>query len=69
MSSTRPSERQVFDADGRLLLFFGAGGWGPGLFTLPAGIAIDGKDRIYVVDQWPGNVQMFQYLGEQDAKR
>jgi hypothetical protein len=37
-------------------------GTGPGTFWMPAGIHIDGKDRIFVVDQLNHRVQVFQYL-------
>ena len=33
-----------------------------GTFWLPAGIHIDGRDRIYVVDQINKRVQVFDYL-------
>ena len=39
---------QVFDDRGRLLMAFGEEGGGPGEFSLPAGVAIDESDRIWV---------------------
>ena len=42
----------------------GEGGIEPGQFSMPAGIAADADDRIYVVDQFNARVQVFQYLGE-----
>jgi hypothetical protein len=42
----------------------GEGGIQPGQFSVPAGIAVDNDDRIYVVDQLNARVQVFQYLGE-----
>jgi len=53
---------QIFDQEGRLLLFVGQAGSGPGQFHLPAGLYIDEEDRIYVVDQFNRRVQVFQYL-------
>jgi hypothetical protein len=47
---------------GRLLLFVGSGGSGPGEFLLPAGLYVDNNDRIYVADQGNSRVQVFQYL-------
>jgi DNA-binding beta-propeller fold protein YncE len=40
------------------------GSW-PAAFQLPAGIAIDEIDRIYVADQLNSRIQVFQYLKEQ----
>ena len=59
---------QIFDQEGNVLLFVGGAGFGPGKFALPAGLAIDAQDRIYVVDQMPANLQIFQYLGEKANK-
>ena len=53
---------QIFDEEGQLLLFVGAGGRNPGEFVLPAGMFIDEQDRIYVADQGNSRVQVFQYL-------
>jgi hypothetical protein len=60
---------QIFDQSGRILLAVGSGGIDPGEFLLPAGITIDDQDRIYVVNQVPGSVQIFQYLGEKWKKK
>ena len=53
---------QIFDQDGQLLLFVGSVGSGPGEFFLPAGLFIDARNRVYVVDQGNARVQVFQYL-------
>ena len=55
---------QVFDQLGRLLLFFGDAGPAPGRFAMPAGVYVDRRDRVYVVDQMNRRVQVFQYLGK-----
>jgi sugar lactone lactonase YvrE len=60
---------QVFDPQGRLLLFFGQTGAGPpGDFNLPTGLAIDGQDRLYVADTWNGRVQIFQILANAETQ-
>ena len=59
---------QIFDKEGRLLLFVGDGGTYYGQFSVPAGMAIDKEDRIYVVDQLNRRVQVFQYLSEKYKK-
>jgi len=40
----------------------GSVGSGPGEFFLPAGLFIDKRNRVYVVDQGNARVQVFQYL-------
>ena len=47
---------------GNVLLFIGQFGPRPGYFRLPAGIAIDGNDRIDVAGQLNGKVQVFHYF-------
>jgi DNA-binding beta-propeller fold protein YncE len=54
---------QIFDDQGRLLLYVGNGGANPGQFHLPAGMFVDKNNRIYVVDQLNARVQVFQFLG------
>jgi len=51
---------QVFDGQGRLLDYFGSGGTGVGQFTLPAGIYIDPRDRIFVADSYNRRIQVFR---------
>jgi DNA-binding beta-propeller fold protein YncE len=50
------------DLAGQLLYYFGAGA-GVGDFLLPAGVAIDRHDRIFVVDSYRRRIQTFQYTG------
>jgi len=56
------SNFQIFDQEGRILLFVGELGAWPGYLHLPGGIAIDENDRIYVADQLNARVEVFQYL-------
>ena len=42
----------------------GSAGSEEGSFWLPAGIAADEQDRIYVADTYNHRVQVFQFLGE-----
>ena len=61
---------QIFDKEGHILLYVGSSGIGPGKFALPAGLYVDrNTDRIYVVDQIPGDLQIFQYLGKKWRQR
>ena len=61
-STYSPARVEVFDEEGHLLLFVGAGGARQGEFFLPAGLSIDSHDRVYVADQGNARVQVFQYL-------
>jgi len=58
---------QIFDRAGQLLMAFGGSGDGPGEFSLPSGITIDDRDRIWVADSYNRRVQVFQYLAEDAA--
>jgi DNA-binding beta-propeller fold protein YncE len=60
---------QVFDNEGHLLYYFGGRGTELGQFQLPAGLQIDGHDRIYVVDAFNRRVQVFHYYGAQAEGR
>jgi DNA-binding beta-propeller fold protein YncE len=53
---------QIFGPDARFLLNFGRSGSSAGELWLPAGLAIDDADRLYVVDSYNRRVQTFQYL-------
>ena len=52
---------QLFDADFTTLTFIGQGGEGPGRFKGASGIDVQG-DRIAVVDQLGGRLQVFKFL-------
>ena len=51
---------RVYDAEGRPLSSFGRAGMLLGEFLSPAGLWIDGHDRIYVADSGNRRVQVFQ---------
>src|SRR5271166_661540 len=53
---------QVFNGEGQLLYYFG-NGTGEGEFQMPAGLQIDKKDRVHVVDSYNRRIQVFQYFG------
>jgi DNA-binding beta-propeller fold protein YncE len=60
---------QVFDNEGRLLIYFGQAGYWPGQFSAPYDIAIDTKNnRVVTSEQFPGRVQMFQYVTDAQAE-
>jgi DNA-binding beta-propeller fold protein YncE len=60
---------QIFDRDGRLLLFFGSEGTGPGQFWLPAGIGIDPNDRIWISDTYNRRIQVFDYISSRGRSK
>ncbi len=53
---------QIFDTSGQLLLFVGdrSETLGPAKFMLPAGLAIDEDDRVYMVDQFFRKIDVFR---------
>ena len=59
---------QIFSGDGELLLSVGEGGVKnieePGKYILPAGIAIDERQLVYVVDQIQRKVEIFRMLDQ-----
>lgn len=64
----------IFNQTGDLLLVFGgyyavstSGKQAPGGFSLPVGIDIDGRGRIFIVDQLNARVQVFQYMPDTSA--
>jgi DNA-binding beta-propeller fold protein YncE len=60
VSSTRDSHVRIYGSDGSVLGSFGRSGMGIGEFNAPAGLWIDGKNRLYVADTNNGRVQVFQ---------
>ena len=58
---------QIFDDQGRLLLFFSGGGHGEGQLYVPLGLGIDHRDRIYVADRANNRIQVFQYVSLEDG--
>ena len=60
----------VFNRDGKFLMGIGGAGRDTGKFYLPAGVWVDGQDRVFVADTMNGRVVLFQYLGgDADAGR
>jgi DNA-binding beta-propeller fold protein YncE len=60
VSSTRDSQIGIYRRDGHLLGFFGRPGREIGEFNAPAGLWIDGANRLYVGEANNGRVQVFQ---------
>jgi DNA-binding beta-propeller fold protein YncE len=60
VSSTRDSHIGIYRRDGRQLGSFGRPGMEIGEFNSPAGLWIDGTNRLYVGDTNNGRVQVFQ---------
>jgi DNA-binding beta-propeller fold protein YncE len=60
VSSTSDSHIRIYGRDGSLLNSFGRSGMEIGEFNSPAGLWIDGANRLYVADTNNGRVQVFQ---------
>jgi hypothetical protein len=59
----------VFNKDGQLLTYIGMNhGELPGQFKALVGVAIDKKNRVFTAEQFPGRVQMFQYVTDAEAE-
>lgn len=59
------SNFQMFDDEGRVLLYVGSYGARPGQMIMPAGIAIPwGQRRIYVAEQITRRVQVFERIDQ-----
>jgi DNA-binding beta-propeller fold protein YncE len=60
---------QVFTPEGRLLIWMGGHGALPGQFDVIAGLTFDGKrNRVITSEQYPGRVQIFRYVTNEEAK-
>jgi DNA-binding beta-propeller fold protein YncE len=55
---------KVFNREGRLLIYFGQPGNYPGQFAGLYDIYIDKQNRVFTTEQYPGRVQMFQYVSD-----
>jgi streptogramin lyase len=53
-----------YDKNGKFVKAWGKLGTGPGEFSLPHGIGMDSKGRLYVVDRNNGRVQVFEQSGK-----
>jgi sugar lactone lactonase YvrE len=60
---------QVFNREGQLLTYIGQGhGDLPGQFKALVGVAVDHKKhRVFTAEQYPGRLQMFQYVTDAEA--
>jgi hypothetical protein len=69
VTSSRDSHIAIYGRDGSLLGSFGRTGMEIGEFNSPAGLWIDGTNRLYVADTNNGRVQVFQLSHDSEAAR
>ena len=69
-SPTKLQDRlQVFNREGQLLAYIGIGhGDLPGQFKALVGVTVDKHDRVFTAEEYPGRVQMFQYVTDAAAE-
>ena len=60
---------QVFNNEGRLLIYFGEHGSGRACSCRPNDIAIDKTNRVFISEQFQGRVQMFRYVTDAEAEQ
>jgi DNA-binding beta-propeller fold protein YncE len=60
---------QVYDKQGELLAFVGGHGHGPGQFEALTGVFVDKQNRVFTSEQYPGRVQMFRYVTDEEAAK
>lgn len=64
---------QVFNPRGQLLLPFGSGSRDqvdePARFMLPAGVTVDERGNVYVVDQFLHKIEVFRRVSEEEGRR
>ncbi len=58
------SNVQVFDAEGRLLMFFSSLGYGEGQLLQPLGITATPQGDILVADRYNRRIQVFRVLDD-----
>ena len=59
---------QAFNRQGQLLTYIGIGhGDLPGQFDALIGVAVDKQNRIFTSEQYPGRLQVFQYITDAEA--
>ena len=51
---------KIFNTDGKFLGQFGGLGDGPGQLAFPTDLAVDDRDRIYVVERQTARIQVFE---------
>lgn len=60
IADTGNSRIVVTDLNGTVLQQFGSEGSAPGQLREPIGLAVDGRERLYVGDTWNARIQVFQ---------
>ncbi|MGD0651782.1 MAG: 6-bladed beta-propeller [Verrucomicrobiia bacterium] len=59
---------QCYTPDGHLLMWLGGHGLFPGQFRTVEGLYIDKNNRIFTSEQYPGRVQMFHYVTDDETR-
>jgi sugar lactone lactonase YvrE len=60
---------QIYSQEGQLLMFMGSGtGILPGMFSGLQGITIDKTNRVFTTEVFPGRVQEFRYITQDEAR-
>jgi sugar lactone lactonase YvrE len=60
---------QVFNKEGQLLIAFGGHGLLPGQFQGLVNIAIDKQGRVFTTEIYPGRLQQFKYITDEEADK
>jgi sugar lactone lactonase YvrE len=60
---------QVFNKEGELLAFLGGHGHNPGQFEALTNVFVDKQNRVFTSEQYPGRVQMFRYVTDEEAEK
>lgn len=59
---------QVFNREGQLPTYIGdTHANAPGQFKALVGVAIDKQNRVFTTEQYPGRMQMFRYITDDEA--
>ncbi|MFZ0774677.1 MAG: SMP-30/gluconolactonase/LRE family protein [Candidatus Sulfotelmatobacter sp.] len=67
VADTMNDTLQAFNREGQLLTYLGGHGHFPGQFEALVGVAIDKQNRIFTTEQYPGRMQMFRYVTDDEA--
>jgi sugar lactone lactonase YvrE len=67
VADTMNDTLQVFNREGQLLTYLGGHGHYPGQFEALVGVAIDKQNRVFTTEQYPGRMQMFRYVTDDEA--
>jgi len=60
---------KVYNQEGRLLAYIGGHGNYPGQFMAGFGVAIDAQNHVITSEQWPGRLQVFQYVTNEEVEK